>query len=124
MSKKLLFIGITALLWNCKAPSKDPDLQADQPVATQDAANFQDYTDSLGDKLSISTNEETDSKTIKFNGNTYVLEKDRESSSYSTSDNEYQLTETSGEITFIKKDYNMVLFKTKKSQEQPVTQLQ
>jgi hypothetical protein len=99
-------------------------VKIDQQAKSSDDGAFEDYTDSLGEKLSVSTNKERDSKTIKFNGSTYVLKKELESHSYSTSDNEYQFSENKSEITFLKKDYNMVLFKSKKNTQQTATQMQ
>ena len=99
-------------------------MKIDQQAKSSDDGAFEDYTYSLGEKLSVSTNKERDSKTIKFNGSTYVLKKELESHSYSTSDNEYQFSENKSEITFLKKDYNMVLFKSKKNTQQTASQMQ
>lgn len=112
-------------LYSCTAPSKDPDIQIPkQETESHDEIVFHDYTDPLGEKLSVGTHKEKDSRTIKYNGNIYVLDKDFESNTYSTSDNEYQFTENKAEVTFLKKNYNMVLFTSKKSAAQATTQLQ
>lgn len=124
MYKKLLTLSIAALLWSCNTPTKDSEVRIASTPVQKSHEDFKDYTDTLGEKLSISENDENDSKTIKYNGNIYILKKDLESNTYSTSDNEYQLSETRNEITFLKKDYNMVLFKTKKNSEQATTQMQ
>lgn len=114
MYKKLLTLAIASILLSCNTTSKDVEVQTNTPLAQESTTKFEDYTDNLGDKLSVSTDEQG-RKTIKFNGSVYLLEKDFESNTYSTSDNQYQLTETNKEITFVKKNYNMVLFKTKKN---------
>ena len=124
MFKNLLLITISLVLYNCTAPTKEQEVKIDQQAKSSDDGAFEDYTDSLGEKLSVSTNKERDSKTIKFNGSTYVLKKELESHSYSTSDNEYQFSENKSEITFLKKDYNMVLYKKKKNTQQTASQMQ
>lgn len=125
MSAKLFIIMTAVVLYSCTAPSKDPDIQIPkQEIESHEEIVFHDYTDPLGEKISVGTHKEKDSRTVKYNGSVYVLEKDFESNTYSTSDNEYQFTENNKEVTFLKKNYNMVLFTSKKSAEQATTQMQ
>lgn len=125
MSTKLFIIITAVALHSCTAPSKDHDAQTPPQVAkSNEEIVYQDYTDSLGEKLSVGIHKEKDSRTVKYNGNVYVLDKDFESNTYSTSDNEYQFTENKAEVTFLKKNYNMVLFTYKKKAEKAKTQMQ
>jgi len=126
MSAKL-FIIITAAvcLYSCTAPAKETELQiSQQEPAPKEEIIFMDYTDQLGDKLSVGSHKENKAKTVKYNGSVYVLEKDFESNTFSTSDNEYQFTENNAEVTFLKKNYNMVLFTSKKKAKEASTQMQ
>ncbi|KQT17027.1 hypothetical protein ASG31_11740 [Chryseobacterium sp. Leaf404] len=124
MSAKLFTLMTAVLLFSCSAPSKDPDVQINnQEVKPSEEIEYRDYTDMMGEKLSVGTHKEDKAKTVKYNGSVYVLEKDFESNTYSTSDNEYQFTENNREVTFLKKNYNMVLFTSKKSAEPATAQM-
>jgi len=73
-------------------------------------------SDSYGDQMEIITNNTKNTVIVRLNGKSYELKKNFETPNFSTDDNKYQFTETKSEVTFLKKDVDMVLFHGKKDQ--------
>ncbi|CAD7800852.1 hypothetical protein CHRY9390_00690 [Chryseobacterium aquaeductus] len=116
---KKYFIGLFAILTlaACKHSAKDPDLA----VVTQDTSSKDDVTketisDRHGDEMEIITNNTKNIITVHLNGKTYELKKNQTTTGFSTEDNKYLYTETQNEVTFLKKEMDMVLFHGKRNQ--------
>jgi len=114
--KKLFYfsaiIGLSAfMITACKH-------QAKEEVALQNAATHDNtdkiiknvYTDEFGDQLEVTVNETQNTIVVRLNGKSYELKKSEELPEYTATDADYQYSNIRGDITFLKKDYNMVLF--------------
>lgn len=73
------------------------------------------YTDDFGDQLEVAFNETQNTVVVRLNGKTYDLKKSEELPEFTAGDAVYQFSDVRGEVTFLKKDYNMVLFHHKKN---------
>lgn len=116
--KAILFgFFIVLTLAACKHSAKDPDtaITAVQEVP-KDKISKEIISDRHGEEMEIITNNTKNTITVHLNGKTYELKKNRETPEFSTEDNQYQYTETQNEVTFLKKDIDMVLFHSKKNQ--------
>ncbi|MGI9652970.1 hypothetical protein [Chryseobacterium sp. RLHN22] len=116
----ILFSGLCILsVTACKHSAKDPDLNAaNTPTSTtnNDEIVKETITDRHGDQMEIITNKTKNSVVVRLNGQSYELHKNFENPGFSTVDNKYQYTETKSEVTFLKKDVDMVLFHGKRDQ--------
>lgn len=116
----ILFSGLCTLsVTACKHSAKDPDLNAVvAPTSTisNDEIVKETITDRHGDEMEIITNKTKNSVIVRLNGQSYELHKNFENPGFSTTDNKYSYTETKHEVTFLKKDADMVLFHGKRDQ--------
>lgn len=116
----IYFLGISTLIViSCKHSAKDPDLtEVTSPIskASNDEIVKQTITDRHGDEMEIITNKTKNSIIVRLNGQSYELHKNFENPGFSTEDNKYLYTETKSEVTFLKKDIDMVLFHGKRNQ--------
>ena len=122
--KKLLQVIIIAILLMftitaCKHQGKDEEVNLQNVTEIQktdaDKITKDIYTDEYGDQLEVSVNETQNTVTIHLDGKSYNLKKNDELPEYTAGDAEYQFSDIRGEVTFLKKDYNMVLFHHKKN---------
>ncbi|MEG1590867.1 hypothetical protein [Chryseobacterium sp.] len=122
---KNFFLGffIILTLSACKDSAKDPDTSTvkQETPKSQDDITKVTVTDRYGDEMEIMTNNTKNTVVVRLNGQSYELKKNIENPSFSTNDNKYQFTETKYEVTFLKKDADMVLFHAKK--EKPTTKM-
>lgn len=117
MKTQLLGLLTIITLSGCKHSSKDPDLHAiNTPSASKDEISMETVSDRFGDQMEIITNTTKNSITLRLNEKTYQLKKNQTTPGFSTEDNKYLFTETQDEVTFLKKDIDMVLFHGKKNQ--------
>lgn len=73
------------------------------------------FTNDFGDQLEVAVNETQNTVIVRLNGKTYELKKSHELPEYTASDADYQYSDIRGEVTFLRKGYNMVLFHHKKN---------
>ncbi|KMQ62891.1 hypothetical protein ACM39_17395 [Chryseobacterium sp. FH2] len=74
------------------------------------------FTDEDGAQMEVSINNTDNTAIIHLEGKTYELKKSRELPEYTASNAEYQYSNIKGRVTFLKKDYDMVMFRNKKDQ--------
>lgn len=120
--KKLLQILTIAVLpaftiTACRHQSKEEEvsLQNVAEVQNTDKITKDVYTDEFGDQLEVAVNETQNTITIRLDGKSYELKKNEELPEYTAGDADFQYSDIRGEVTFLKKDYNMVLFHHKKN---------
>ncbi|GAA5095642.1 hypothetical protein GCM10023210_28640 [Chryseobacterium ginsengisoli] len=120
--KKLLKILTIAVLpvftiTACRHQSKEEEvsLQNVAEVQNTDKISKDVYTDEFGDQLEVAVNETQNTITIRLDGKSYELKKNEELPEYTAGDADFQYSDIRGEVTFLKKDYNMVLFHHKKN---------
>lgn len=119
MKKSLFGFFVILALIACKHSAKDPDIAIiNTETASKDDIIKETISDRHGDEMEIIMNNTKDIVTVHLNGKTYELKKNHESTGFSTEDNKYLYTETNNEVTFLKKDMDMVLFHGKKSQSE------
>ncbi|MCX8524138.1 hypothetical protein OF897_09390 [Chryseobacterium formosus] len=115
----IILLGLcTLLVTGCKHSAKDPDLkiiETPTEVSNDDIVK-ETITDRHGDEMEVITNNTKNKVILHLNGQSYELHKNFENSGFSTSDNKYQFNETKNEVTFLKKDVDMVLFHGKRDQ--------
>lgn len=120
MKKSILGLLVILTLAACKHSAKDPDINTLNPetakTTSEDDITKKTVSDSYGDQMEIITNNTKNTVIVRLNGKSYELKKNFETPNFSTDDNKYQYTETKHEVTFLKKDVDMVLFHGKKEQ--------
>lgn len=118
MKKLLPGFLIILTLSACKHSAKDPDtsIVKQEKAISQDDITKVTLADRHGDEMEIITNNTKNTVIVRLNGQSYELYKNVENPGFSTDDNKYQFTETKYEVTFLKKDADMVLFHAKKDQ--------
>ncbi|MEF9477682.1 multicopper oxidase domain-containing protein [Chryseobacterium sp. RRHN12] len=120
--KKLLtpiLLGLTILsLTACKHPGKEAEtITAAAPENTDDITKNV-YVDSYGEKIEVTINNTKNTATIHLNGKTFDLKKSDALPEYTASNEEYQYSDIKGNITFLKKNVDMVLFHLKQSKKE------
>lgn len=116
------FLSITGLLLlftlaACKHSAKEEEVHIPDahPIEDQqDKIVKQIYTDEYGDRMEVSVNESKNTVSISLGRKSYELKKKDELPEYTAGDADYQFSDIRGEVTFLKKGYNMVLFHHKK----------
>lgn len=102
----------------CKQPGKDAEtVTAATPENTDDISKDV-YVDSYGEKIEVTINRSKNTATIHLNGKTYDLKKSAALPEYTASNEEYQYSEIKGNITFLKKNVDMVLFHLKQAKKE------
>ena len=96
----------------CKHPAKETEsLSEVQPTAVEtDKITKEVFTDSFGDQMEVTVNETQNTVTVHLDGKTYELKKNEDLPKYTASNAEYQYSNIRGNITFLKKNVDMVLF--------------
>lgn len=122
MKKLLRIITLTGFVLiiqtACKNQVKEEIVEPENNTAIQqepDKITREVYTDESGEQLEVSFNETQHTVVVHLNGKSYELKKSDELPEFTAGDANYQYSDVRGEITFLKKDYNMVLFHHKKS---------
>lgn len=131
MKKLLKITVITGLLafigTACNHQGKDENISQNIPEA-KDAASIDKitkeiYTDEYGDKLEVTINETKNTTIVRFNGKSYELTKSEELPEYTAGNAFYQYSDVRGDITFLNKDYNMVMFHHKKDKQSSASKM-
>lgn len=120
--KKLLvpvLFGLTIIsLTACKHPGKEAEtITAVAPENTDDISKNV-YVDSYGEKIEVTINNTKNTATIHLNGKTFDLKKSDALPEYTASNEEYQYSDIKGNITFLKKNVDMVLFHLKQAKKE------
>jgi hypothetical protein len=121
--KKLFYIstiiGLLAfMITACKHQAKEEVVLQNPMNDNADKITKNVYTDEFGDRLEVTINETQNTTVVRLDGKSYELKKSEELPEYTATDADYQYSNIRGDITFLKKDYNMVLFHHK---EKPST---
>ncbi|OVE54945.1 hypothetical protein [Chryseobacterium mucoviscidosis] len=117
MKKLLRIITLTGFVLiiqtSCKNQVKEEIVEPENNTAIQqepDKITREVYTDESGEQLEVGFNETKNTVVIHLDGKSYELKKSDELPDFTAGDANYQYSDVRGEITFLKKDYNMVLF--------------
>lgn len=120
-----VFLAFTGTACNHKvkdevvlSDSSDADVKTSDDHITKEV-----YTDEYGEKLEVTINEKQNTVVIRLGGKTYQLKKSNELPEYTAADAFYQYSNIKGNITFLNKDYNMVLFHHKKQKNTSGTKM-
>jgi len=117
MKKYFLGFFVILTLTACKHSAKDPDVAVVTPeTASKDDITKETISDRHGDEMEVITNNTKEIITVHLNGKMYELKKNHSTPGFSTEDNKYLYTETKNEVTFLKKEMDMVLFHGKRNQ--------
>lgn len=117
---KTITIALITLLTlaACRHQSKEEEANLENVADIKKNADHitkEIYTDDFGDQLELTINETQNTVTVRLNGKTYELKKNDEMPEFTATDAFYQFSDVRGEVTFLKRDYNMVLFHHKKA---------
>jgi len=107
-----LILGLIAFtITACKQPDK-AKASADITQINTDNITRNVYTDDeFGeDDMEVVINNTKNTVTINLNGETFQLKKSFDLPDYTAEDVEYRYSDIRGEITFLRKDFDMVLF--------------
>lgn len=122
--KKLLtsfLLGLTILSSTaCKHPGKEAETVTTNTTAPENSDDISknEYIDSYGEKIEVTINRSKNTATVHLNGKTYDLKKSDALPEYTASNEEYQYSEIKGNITFLKKNVDMVLFHLKQAKKE------
>lgn len=108
----LVVLSVTA----CKNSPKEAELlTVNTPAASNDDIVKNVYTDSVGEKIEVTINTTQNTAIVHLDNKTYELKKSDELPEYTASNAEYQYSNIRGNITFTKKNYDMILFRSKEN---------
>lgn len=120
--KKLLYITTIFMVFTLTACSHQPKEEevnleniSEKVNAPKDKITKDVFTDDFGDQLEVAVNETQNTVIIRLDGKTYELKKSHELPEYTATDADYQYSDVRGEVTFLRKGYNIVLFHHKKN---------
>lgn len=125
--KKLLQIiifGIIAFsVTACRHSAKETEMLTNtiQPPVNTDEITKAVFTDTYGDQMEVAINNSKNTITVHLDGKTYELKKSEDLPEYTASNAEYQYSNIRGNITFLKKNVDMVLFHHTKDKQQPAS---
>ncbi|KPE50163.1 hypothetical protein [Chryseobacterium indologenes] len=97
----------------CKHPGKEAETITAAPE-NKDEISKNVFTDSYGETIEVTVNSTKNTATVHLNGKTYNLKKSDALPEYTASNEEYQYSDIKGNITFLKKNVDMVLFHSKR----------
>lgn len=107
-----LVLGLTALIVTaCKQPGKAKAF-ADKTQVKEDniVENFYSDDEFGNDDMQVVINNTKNTATIYLNGEAFQLKRNLDLPNYTAEDTEYRYSDIRGEITFLRKDYDMVIF--------------
>lgn len=118
----LLILGSIAFtLTACRHSSKDPEIITSNAPVEADDITKDVFTDNYGEQMEVALNNSNNTITIHLDGKTYELKKNEDLPHYTASNTEYLYSNIKGNITFLKKNVDMVLFHHKKDNKQPAS---
>jgi len=111
----------------CKHQGKDEEVNMqnlnDTETVDQDKITKNTFTDAYGDKLEVALNETQNTVIVRLDGKTYEMRKSDEQPDYTAVNADYQYSDIRGEVTFMRKGYNIVLFHHKKDKPTSSTKM-
>ncbi|MBT2623681.1 hypothetical protein [Chryseobacterium sp. ISL-6] len=112
MKKFLPFILglIIPLVIACKQPGKSKLVKIDKNHSAQIIRNVYIDDEFAEDEMEVTINTITNVVTIHLNGETYELKKNIDLPNYTAENAGYRYSDIKGEITFLKRDVDMVIF--------------
>ncbi len=119
----ILVFALTA----CKHQAKEEEVNlqnlSDTETVNSDKITKNVFTDTYGDKLEVTLNETKNTVIVHLNGKTYEMKKSDELPEYTATNPDYQYSDIRGEVTLLRKGYNMVLFHHKKDKPSSNTKM-
>ncbi len=119
----ILVFALTA----CKHQAKEEEVNlqnlSDIETVNSDKITKNVFTDTYGDKLEVTLNETKNTVIVHLNGKTYEMKKSDELPEYTATNPDYQYSDIRGEVTLLRKGYNMVLFHHKKDKPSSNTKM-
>lgn len=111
----------------CKHQAKEEEINVeninDTEAVNDDKVTKNVFTDQYGDKLEVTVNETKNTVIVRLDGKTYEMKKSDELPEYTAANPDYQYSDIRGEVTFLRKGYNMVLFHHKKDKPASSTKM-
>ena len=105
----------------CEQPGKSKLFKADKSTSHSDHIIKNVYLDDqfAEDEMEVIMNTATNTVTIHLDGETHELKKSIDMPDFTAENAEYRYSDINGEITFLKRDLDMVIFhhKDKRKQE-------
>lgn len=128
MKKNVLFIVFCALaitLLSCNHSTKENEVAAMEPTReiVNDSITKATFVDDFGDQMEVIINHTQNTAKIFLDGKTYEIKKINELPEYTAANEAYQYSNIRGNITFLKKDADMVLFHYKPTKENSPTKM-
>lgn len=121
---QIIIFGIIAFsVTACRHSAKETEMltnNTQQPVNTDEIIKNV-FTDNYGDQMEVAINNSKNTITVHLDGKTYELKKSEDLPEYTASNAEYQYSNIRGNITFLKKNVDMVLFHHTKDKQQPAS---
>lgn len=111
----LVALSVTA----CRHSAKESEtLTASIPTHNPNDITKDVFVDTYGEQMEIAVNKAQNTITVHLDGKTYELKKSESLPEYTASNEEYQYSDIKGNITFLKKNVDMVLFHYKYDKKQ------
>jgi hypothetical protein len=118
---RIITIILVFALTACRHQSKEEEVNLqnlnDRETVVDDKITKNVFTDAYGDKLEVTLNETKNTIIVRLDGKTYEMKKSDELPEYTATNPDYQYSDIRGEVTFLRKGYNMVLFHHKKDKQ-------
>lgn len=107
-----IILGLMALIVTaCKQPEKKLSFVTSSPaIADHIVEHFYSDDEFGNDDIQVIINNTRNTATIYLNGEVFQLKKSNDLPNYTAENAEYRYSESKGEITFLRKDFDMVLF--------------
>ncbi|MDR6160245.1 hypothetical protein [Chryseobacterium hispalense] len=124
---RIITLILVFTLTACKHQAKEEEVNLQNVNETEtvsdDKITKNVFTDEYGDKLEVTLNETQNTVIVHLDGKTYEMKKSDELPEYTAGNADYQYSDVRGEVTFLRKGYNMVLFHHKKDKPSSSTKM-
>ncbi len=124
---RIITLTLVFALTACKHQAKEEEVNlqnlSDTETVNSDKIIKNVFTDTYGDKLEVTLNETKNTVIVHLNGKTYEMKKSDELPEYTATNPDYQYSDIRGEVTLLRKGYNMVLFHHKKDKPSSNTKM-
>ena len=119
----LCFFALTVI--SCKHSTKENEVVVTKPTSqiANDSITRATFVDDFGDQMEVMINHTQSTAKVFLDGKTYDVKKVDELPEYTAANEEYQYSDIHGNVTFLKKDADMVLFRYKKNKENNPTKI-
>jgi len=123
MKKKVLFLTLCIFALTiiaCKHSPKENEILATKSPSeiVNDSITRATFVDDFGDQMEVVINHTQNTAKIFLDGKTYDIKKVDELPEFTAANDEYQYSNIRGNVTFLKKDVDMVLFHYKKNKKE------